>query len=359
MNLLNYSLLIALTEKIKTELQSYVTSLFASIPVPTNGVDGVQGPQGIQGIPGVNGKDGQRGEQGPKGEDGPVGAPGIQGEKGDNGDKGDTGPQGEQGIQGVIGPQGIQGPKGEKGDRGEQGAIGPTGKTGATGERGTKGDKGDAGERGATGSTGAIGPRGEQGPAGPRGATGPQGPKGDIGATGPQGPKGEDGKDGIDGQTPNIEPTILQIREEYTKLHSAFVAKVNMTLMNIQGGGGGSGGGSAKILDNDDVEFMKLSQVTENAILIFDQAKKKFVVKDLLQFIQTIQTGVEVQYNKLIDVAGNYTYIGEAVPGTLTTATSWRIKRVEQVGTDINILWASGSADFNKTWNDRLSYTYS
>jgi hypothetical protein len=99
--------------------------------------------------------------------------------------------------------------------------------------------------------------------------------------------------------------------------------------------------------------------MSENAILIFDSTKKKFVVRDLLEFIQGIQTGVEMQYNKLIDVDGNFTYIGEAVPGTSPTATSWRIKRVEQVGADINILWANGSSNFDKVWNDRLTYSYS
>lgn len=358
MNLLNYSVLIALVEKLKTELQAYINTLFSGVPLPANGKDGVQGPKGDQGpmgpqgIPGDRGEigpigpqgevgpigpKGDQGEVGPQGEQGPVGATGEQGPKGEKGPKGDTGPQG---IPGIQGPRGIQGAHGEKGDRGDIGATGP---------------QGPKGDQGLPGIQGPAGPRGEKGE---RGDVGPQGPKGDIGATGPQGEQGLPGKDGVDGSTPNIEPTISQIREEYMKLHSSFVAKVNMTLMNIQGGGGG-GGGSAKILDNDDVEFKRLSEVTENAILIFDQAKKKFVVKDLLEFIQTIQTGVEVQYNKLIDVDGAYTYIGEAVPGTLNTSATWRIKRVEQVGADINILWASGSADFNKTWNDRLTYTYS
>lgn len=122
---------------------------------------------------------------------------------------------------------------------------------------------------------------------------------------------------------------------------------------------GGPGGGSVKILDNDDVEFKRLTEVTENAVLIFDTTKKKFVARDLVEFIQGIQTGVEVQYNKLIDVDGNYTYIGEADPGTSPSLNKWRIKRVEQVGADINILWASGSSDFNKIWIDRLTYVYS
>lgn len=121
-----------------------------------------------------------------------------------------------------------------------------------------------------------------------------------------------------------------------------------------------SSGGSVKILDNDDVEFTKLSDVTENCILVFDAVKKKFVVKDLTIFIQGIQAGVEVQYNKSIDTVDQYTYVGEASPGSLPENPVWRIKRIDDPGTqDINILWANGSADFIHTWSDRLTYNYS
>lgn len=123
---------------------------------------------------------------------------------------------------------------------------------------------------------------------------------------------------------------------------------------------GSSGGGSVRILDNDDVEFKKISDVTENCILVFDATKKKFVVKDLMEFIQGIQVGVEMQYNKSIDAVDVFTYIGEAVPGSLPSSPVWRIKRIEDLGSgDINILWAEGTADFIHTWSDRLTYTYS
>lgn len=313
MSPLNYGVILAIGEKIKTELKDYVQSLFSSLPETFRGYTGVQGPIG------------PIGPAGPKGEKGNTGAPGPKGEKGEIGFRGPAGPKGEKGDRGEIGPVGARGPKGDKGERGE---------------------KGDRGEQGLQG---LQGPKGDKGDDGPQGIPGQQGPKGD------KGDPGEPGKDGI---VPNIQPYLDDIKDHYAKLQSSLVAKINISLMNA-GGGGSSGGGSARILDNDDVEFKRLDQMTENAILIFDQAKKKFVVRDLLEFIQTIQTGVEVQYNKLIDVDGAFTYIGEAVPGTATTASTWRIKRVEQVGADINILWANGSADFNKVWDNRLTYSYS
>ena len=149
---------------------------------------------------------------------------------------------------------------------------------------------------------------------------------------------------------------MKKIKDHYQKLQSALVSKINNTLANA---GGSSGGGSTRILDNDDVEFKRLSEVTENCILIFDPTKKKFVVKDLLEFIGQVQAGVEVQYNKLIDVDGNITYVGEAVPGSLPSENKWRIKRIEQIGSDTAILWASGTSSFDKIWDLRLTYNYS
>lgn len=345
MNPLNYGVLLAFVEKIKSELASQIISLFSSLPVPKDGPPGPKGDTGAQGISVLI--------QGTKATIQDLPLVGKIGEAwvvsiGDGASHLDgslwfwnsaeqkwndlgriVGPQGNQGIQGLQGPkgeqgiQGLQGPKGEKGDPGIPGVSGP------------KGEKGD------------------------RGDVGPRGPRGDVGAQGPQGPAGRDGRDGRDAPQPDLSPHIQKISDQYGKLQSALVAKINMTLMNASTGGGSSGGGSARILDNDDVEFKRLSEVAENAVLIFDATKKKFVVRDLLEFIQTIQAGIEVQYNKLIDVDGNFTYIGEAVPGTSPSAALWRIKRVEQIGADINILWANGSADLNKIWNDRLTYTYS
>ena len=331
-------------------------------------VEYVEGPRGEQGPRGMPGVKGDTGERGLIGEQGPQGEQGIQGIQGEQGIQGPIGPQGEQGIQGERGEKGEKGDKGdtgergEKGDKGEKGDPGIQGPVGAVGPKGEKGDKGEKGEKGDTGAQGKQGAKGSKGDKGDKGDQGPMGPaglpgtKGDTGEVGPQGPAGANGKDG---KTPDVKPFIEQISEHYKKLQSALITKVNMAITNLGGGGGSSGGGSVNILDNDDVEFAQLSSVSNNAILIFDSTKKKFIVRDLVEFINSVQTGVEVQYNKLIDVSGDYTYIGEAVPGTSQSASTWRIKRVEQIGPDYNILWASGSAEFDKVWNDRTTYIYS
>lgn len=61
----------------------------------------------------------------------------------------------------------------------------------------------------------------------------------------------------------------------------------------------------------------------------------------------------------LIDDVGAITYIGKALPGTLTSAPNWKIMRVEDIGGgDLEIKWA-GSANFSQIWNNRSSLSYS
>ena len=64
------------------------------------------------------------------------------------------------------------------------------------------------------------------------------------------------------------------------------------------------------------------------------------------------------QYNTSIETVGTFKYIGNSVPGTATSATGWRIKRVDLTTTDIPIFWANGSAAFDKVMDDFASYTY-
>jgi len=59
----------------------------------------------------------------------------------------------------------------------------------------------------------------------------------------------------------------------------------------------------------------------------------------------------------LVDVQGNDTYIGYALPNTLESTTNWKIKKVNSVN-PISIKWADGSTLYNKVWDDRATYTY-
>lgn len=57
-----------------------------------------------------------------------------------------------------------------------------------------------------------------------------------------------------------------------------------------------------------------------------------------------------------VDDTGTYTYLGNATPGTATSASGWRIKRV--VNATGVITHADGVSTFNKEWDERASYSY-
>jgi hypothetical protein len=73
----------------------------------------------------------------------------------------------------------------------------------------------------------------------------------------------------------------------------------------------------------------------------------------------------ELQINFAIKThtSGNFTYIGSALPKTLSSEAQWKIKRIYDNGiigdgnmTDIR--FADGSTDFDKIWDSRTSYNY-
>ena len=328
----------------------------------------VQKTEGPMGLKGDKGDQGERGERGPVGNDGVPGPIGEQGLQGIPGEKGDTGEKGDKGDTGDVGPQGIQGVKGDKGDKGERGEKGIKGDKGDTGLRGEKGDRGIDGTKG---DVGAQGPMGVKGDKGETGAQGPRGERGEKGEQGIPGVAGRDGKDGAQGEKGEPGTPAPDYREEFEKALEQFnvrltenqstvdkniqnqIDRINRSLSTL------GGGGSYKILDNADVEYKQLSVVEEDSILIYDPTKKKFVVTNMSEVLQRLKVDVETQYNKLIDCESPYTYVGEAQPGTGTAEAKWRIKRIEEVGHDYNILWAEGTADFTKIWDNRLTFTYS
>ena len=331
------------------------------------GLDGKQGPKGDKG---VKGDRGDTGEQGIAGADGTSGRDGIDGKDGERGEKGETGEQGLQGLQGLKGDKGDIGPVGETGPQGERGLTGDTGKTGA------KGDTGKTGERGKDGAQGDAGPKGDVGLQGVQGIQGLKGDKGDPGVRGEKGERGEQGPQGIQGEagTPapdyreKFENALKSFNEQLTENKNIVSANLEKQIQQINRSLSSlGGGGSYKILDNADVDKTKLKDIVGDSILIYNPTKKKFVVESFQSIIDrleiTVGAALEVQYDKLVDEvpADNYTYVGEAVPGTTKGQALWRIKRVVEAtdDCDLEILWANSSADFDKIWNDRATYTYS
>jgi len=63
----------------------------------------------------------------------------------------------------------------------------------------------------------------------------------------------------------------------------------------------------------------------------------------------------------VLDEVGNFTYVGEAIPGTATSTAAWRIFRLDESASGDEELiktYADNIATFTKVWDDRLTYTY-
>ncbi len=61
------------------------------------------------------------------------------------------------------------------------------------------------------------------------------------------------------------------------------------------------------------------------------------------------------------DGDGKLIYSGEAVPGSLSSAAVWAIKKLVYDVDDqlIETLWAGGSSDRTNIWDNRVSLSYS
>ena len=230
------------------------------------------------------------------------------------------------------------------------------------GDTGERGPKGDTGNRGPEGKQGQIGSSGEKGEPGIQGLAGKAGKAGERGEAGPQGESGEKGETPpAPDYTEKFEEALSKFNKTISKNQEEINKNVNSQIRKLNSLAGG--GGSYKIVDNADVDKAAILNVVADAILIYDPVKKKFVAQDFLSIIDRLKADLEVQYDKLVDEEPDdgFTYVGEAVPGTTKGQSIWRIKRIYEFGADgdLDILWANGTADFDKTWNDRATYTYS
>ena len=344
--------------------------------------------------------------EGPKGKGGIDGPQGLKGDKGDNGK---AGINGKDGLNGYKGEKGDRGESGGEGDVGKAGRVGDKGEAGTDGKQGDKGDRGETGEQGIPGKkgrAGLVGLKGKDGLNGKHGLNGKDGLNGKHGLNGKDGKAGFNGKDGLKGDTPDInhleeklnkklelidvsiERDIDSLRQslhdqaeayrkednseldmfrkkidnEFNKFKKVINTKMIELASRPSSNGNVSGGGSYSIMDNRDVVMKKRSQIEGESILVFNPTIKKFESESFLSVLDRLKSELEVQYNKLIDVDGVYTYIGEALPGSTTSNPVWRIKRVEELSgvnkNDINIVWSNGSADLDKVWDDRLTYNY-
>lgn len=71
-------------------------------------------------------------------------------------------------------------------------------------------------------------------------------------------------------------------------------------------------------------------------------------------------TSVSAPITLIDEATSKITYIGKAIPGSLSSAAVWSISRVDTTVNPITtILYAGGSVLFINIWNNRASLTYS
>jgi hypothetical protein len=100
--------------------------------------------------------------------------------------------------------------------------------------------------------------------------------------------------------------------------------------------------------------------------VVFQQSQVD-LQRDTMNRIATIDTNIAtiaastgggVSYSLRLDEAsGTVTYVGEAVPGTATSAAGWRIKKLDSAS-GLVIGYADSVTTFSKVWDDRSSYVY-
>jgi hypothetical protein len=55
----------------------------------------------------------------------------------------------------------------------------------------------------------------------------------------------------------------------------------------------------------------------------------------------------------------NVTYIGSAVPGSLTSDPVWQISKIDKTTAGVMVTtWADGNAQFDNVWDNRASLTF-
>ena len=189
--------------------------------------------------------------------------------------------------------------------------------------KGDKGDKGDIGLPGANGKDGINGLPGRDG------VDGKDGRKGDKGDQGLQGVKGD----------PGLPP---EHRWKGTELAFKHPNGEWGEFVDLKGKEGEKG-------QDGQVPAMMPRVFSTNIS----------AVRGLEQRLQELEAA-SMAYQVLIDVVGDYKYIGKSEPNTAKSAAGWQILRIDSsdAGGDKEIPYADGTSDFTKVWDDRATYTY-
>ena len=84
-------------------------------------------------------------------------------------------------------------------------------------------------------------------------------------------------------------------------------------------------------------------------------------LEDLTDRVEELEMGTSLalRYDQDADPP-TYAYLGQALPGALTSAPAWRIQKlVFNSGGDVTCTWADGNSNFDNVWDNRASLAYS
>lgn len=131
--------------------------------------------------------------------------------------------------------------------------------------------------------------------------------------------------------------------------------------------------------DGDDVTVNIVDETTVVSILQDDDIDVDVSSDPIsVEVTETVET-VVVEVTEVLevpdrtslvdDVGGGVTYIGKAAPGSDQALAQWQISRLTEAtiwgsGDDLKVEWADlgtgdgPNANFDKVWDDRLSYSY-
>jgi len=61
------------------------------------------------------------------------------------------------------------------------------------------------------------------------------------------------------------------------------------------------------------------------------------------------------------DANNNLIFLGDAIPGSVTSAAVWRIRKMTYDANNniTDIEWADGNSEFDNAWDDRTTLSYS
>jgi hypothetical protein len=173
------------------------------------------------------------------------------------------------------------------------------------------------------------------------------------------------------GTNQDLLDVVSRLERDITELKSQALGNTS-SVVNVHG--------RSNILDMQD---MDASALQTGSTIIWDAALGKFkTTAPIDTLLANLENGIQGQvlvknssstydykwedmiidnqsYTRLIDrVSDTLMYIGEALPGTITSTAQWRIKRVQQLATNTTVIWADNVYTFTKVWDNRAIYTY-